>query len=81
MTIAQDVLDAHARGDGVALAGLYTQAADAADDIDASCFYLTHALVFALEAGLPEAATLNARLVAHGRAHPIDIDKETIDAH
>lgn len=72
MTLEDAVLDAHARGDGVALAGLYTQAADAADSVDATCFYLTHALVFALEAGLPEAATLNARLAAHGRCHPFE---------
>jgi hypothetical protein len=64
------------RGDGAALAALYAQAADRADDVDAACFYLTHAFVFALEEGLPEAADLNARLVAHGRAHPIDFDKD-----
>jgi len=77
LSLDQAVLDAHARGDGVALAALYTQAADEAGDEDAACFYLTHALVFALEAGLPEAAIINARLVAHGRAHPFENEKES----
>lgn len=74
MTLDQALLAAHQRKDGVALVTLYTQAADRADTLDASCFYLTHALVFALEWGLPEAATLNARLVAHGRCYPFEKD-------
>ena len=64
------LLAAHAAGDAVRLVALYTEAADgreAQNDIDAACFYLTHAYVFALEAGLPEAARLNERLAAHGR--------------
>ena len=65
---------AHAKGDLAALARLYTEAADAAEaraDPDAAGFYLTHAFVFALEAGAPEAQSLNQRLVAQGRAQPI----------
>ena len=65
---------AHAAGDPATLARLYTQAADAADDRadpDAAVFYLTHAFVFAFEAGAPEARSLNQRLVARGRARPI----------
>ncbi|MBT8455493.1 MAG: hypothetical protein KJO15_05270 [Alphaproteobacteria bacterium] len=64
------LLAAHARRDLSALAELYTQAADekeAAQDIDAACFYLTHAYVFALDAGHPSAPALRARLVAYGR--------------
>lgn len=58
---------AHLRGDGGALVGLYTRAADAAADADAASFYLTHAYVFALEAGDPRARALHARLCALGR--------------
>ncbi|WP_138934191.1 hypothetical protein [Roseovarius arcticus] len=61
------MLAAHARPDPAALIALYTEAADAANDLDASCFYLTHAYVFALEAGAPQARHLHRRLVVHGR--------------
>ncbi|MFW8595178.1 hypothetical protein [Cribrihabitans neustonicus] len=66
------LLSAHADHDLAALVRLYTVAGDraeAAGDINAACFYLTHAFVFALEAGAPEAGALNARLAEHGRAH------------
>jgi len=52
------------------LVGLYTAAADRAeaeDRVDAACFYLTHAYVFALEAGHPAADALHARLKLRGR--------------
>lgn len=52
------------------LVGLYTAAADRAeaeDRVDAACFYLTHAYVFALEAGHPAADVLHARLKLRGR--------------
>ncbi|MES0863117.1 hypothetical protein ABLN87_12235 [Ruegeria sp. SCPT10] len=65
------LLDAHARNDPAALVTYYTMAADereGAGDIDAACFFLTHAFVFALEHGAPEADNLNQRLVRHGRA-------------
>ncbi|WP_299414550.1 hypothetical protein [uncultured Sulfitobacter sp.] len=61
------MLAAHATGDVDALIGLYTQAADQASDVDQACFFLTHAHVFALEAGDPRAQTLRAQLVSHGR--------------
>lgn len=68
------MLAAHERNDSAELVRLYTQAADlaadTANDIDASCFFLTHAYIFALESGAPEAPTLRARLVAHGRELP-----------
>lgn len=69
------LLQAHDRNDHAALIRYYTLAADereAAQDIDAACFYLTHAFVFALESGAPEADALNKRLVAHGRAHRLE---------
>jgi hypothetical protein len=61
------LLAAHAAGDRAALIRLYAQAADAAGDAEAEGFYLTHAYVFALESGAPEAAALHARLKAEGR--------------
>jgi hypothetical protein len=61
------LLDAHEGDDRYALIHLYTQAADITNDIDAACFFLTYAYIFALEAGAPEAAPLHARLKAHGR--------------
>ena len=70
MTALNDqLLGAHAAGDAVALIRLYTCAADQAEqnDLDAACFFLTHAYVFALEIGDPACAELRARLVMHGR--------------
>ncbi|MGJ8626732.1 MAG: hypothetical protein ACSHXB_07210 [Sulfitobacter sp.] len=63
------LLAAHAAGDIPALIRLYTVAADQVeqDDLDAACFYLTHAYVFALESGDATCPALRARLVAHGR--------------
>lgn len=69
-TLATDLLDAHARDDRAALVRLYTAAADQTSDVDAACFYLTHAYVFALDCGDPSAPALHARLVAQGRADP-----------
>lgn len=65
------LLSAHADKNSEALVKLYTKAADlseVAGDIDRACFYLTHAFVFALESGAPEAPLLNKRLAARGRA-------------
>lgn len=70
------LLDAHAREDGAALVRLYTLAGDQAEeqqDVDAACFYLTHAFVFALESGVPEAHDLNERLAGYGRAHRLPL--------
>jgi len=61
------LLAAHAADDRRALVALYTQAADQANDVDAACFYLTHAYIFALDIGDPAAEALHARLKAHGR--------------
>jgi hypothetical protein len=67
----RQLLEAHAKKDGQSLVHLYTQAADqheAEGDVDAACFFLTQAFVFALEAGTPEARALNMRLAERGRA-------------
>ena len=61
------MLSAHAAKDHRQLVRLYAEAAEKVKDLDAACFYLTHAYVFALEAGSPEATALHARLKACGR--------------
>ena len=69
-TSDQQLQLAHESGDTALLSKLYGQAADtyeASGDIDAACFYLTQAYVFALDAGLPIAAEYNQRLTGHGR--------------
>ncbi|MGB3176991.1 MAG: hypothetical protein WBH14_12440 [Albidovulum sp.] len=66
----QALLTAHTAGDLAALVRLYTQAADdqeAAGNINAACFYLTHAYVFALQSGSAAINDLNRRLCEHGR--------------
>lgn len=60
------LLSAHAGGDPATLAGLYREAAGATQDT-ARAFYLTHALVFALEAGLADATAIEGDLRAMGR--------------
>ncbi|SHL30237.1 hypothetical protein SAMN05444414_11048 [Roseovarius marisflavi] len=61
------MLAAHEARDQMALISLYAAAAESANDLDAACFFLTHAYVFALEAGAPQARDLHARLKRHGR--------------
>ena len=63
----QRLLAAHAADDRQALVTLYTRAADTAHDDAARGFYLTHAYVFALDTGHPEANRLRTRLRAMGR--------------
>ncbi|MEJ6388943.1 hypothetical protein [Gymnodinialimonas ulvae] len=58
------LLASHAAGDRAALITLYAQAADMAEP--GAAFYLTHAYVFALEAGDARAPELRAQLVALG---------------
>lgn len=68
--LEQRLLDAHARDDPAELSALYTKAADlkeASGDIDAACFYLTHAFVFSLEVGDDSATALQMRLWRLGR--------------
>ncbi len=64
------ILAAHARGDAGELVGLYLAEADrleATGEIDAACFFLTQAYVFALEIGDARADAAHRRLVAYGR--------------
>ena len=68
------ILEAHASDDITALIALYTQAADLTEtdgDIDAACFFLTQAFVFALEDGVKTASDLQSRLAEYGRAPPV----------
>lgn len=74
-TLDQALIEAHESHDLAELVRLYTAAGDDAEqdeDIDAACFYLTHAFVFALEGGSPEADSLNKRLADRGRAHRLE---------
>ncbi len=64
------LLAAHAANDLPNLSRLYTQAADLAEtrgDVDATCFFLTQAYVFALQADCVGTGGLHARLVAYRR--------------
>lgn len=67
MTLDERLLKAHEKDDRSALVALYTEAADQAADVDAQCFYLTHAYVFALELGDARAVELYKHLAAHDR--------------
>ena len=65
------LLQAHEKHELDELVRLYAIAGDEAEksqDVDAACFFLTHAFVFALEAGAPQANPLNKRLTDYGRA-------------
>lgn len=66
------LLAAHDTNDIAVLVDLYIQAADQSDDVNAACFYLTHAYVFALELGSYKAVNLRDRLVTHGREPTAD---------
>lgn len=66
-TLDHQLLEAHSANDTAALVTLYAQAAGQTDNINAACFYLTHAYVFALERGDEAADVLRERLAAHGR--------------
>jgi hypothetical protein len=61
------LIDAHEADDEPRLVSLYTEAAETAGDVDACCFYLTQAYVFALACDAPEATGLHARLLAYRR--------------
>ncbi|MEM6371333.1 MAG: hypothetical protein AAF727_00915 [Pseudomonadota bacterium] len=65
------LLAAHEAGETWALVTLYREAADTAPDDVSRAFYLTHAHVFALETGHPDAPTLRAALIAMGRETPL----------
>lgn len=61
------LINAHACGDSSALVTLYASAADQAATVDAACFFLTHAYIFALDLGHADITRLHARLSEHGR--------------
>ena len=61
------LLVAHEKDDRAGLIGLYTEAADRANDLIERSFFLTHAFVFALEAGDIRASLLHERLREMGR--------------
>lgn len=64
------LLDAHQKKDSEALVMLYSKAGserEDAGDIDAACFYFTHAYVFALESGDQRASSLIDVLLKYGR--------------
>ena len=71
--LEKSLLAAHNTCDGILLAELYERAADMSEadgDTDGESFYLTHALVFALQEGLDRATLLRARLHKYGREDP-----------
>jgi len=73
-TLEAEMLKAHGIDDTSRLIRLYQQAGElkeARGDVDAACFYFTHAYVFALEMGDPSSTQLLGHLVRHGRdAYP-----------
>ena len=59
---------AHQRAQGPEIARLYAKAAQNYEgDLTRASFYLTHAYVFALEAGMPEAKDYHAQLKSWGK--------------
>ncbi len=66
----ETLLAAHAAQDKSMLVSLYHQAGDHMLDlgnIDAACFYLTHAYIFALDTNDPSAGAIHRILASHGR--------------
>ncbi|MCW9042338.1 MAG: hypothetical protein OQK05_03250 [Pseudopelagicola sp.] len=61
------LLAAHATGDTLSLVTLYREAAEHAQEDEARGFYLTHAYVYALEAGHHMSPDLHAMLRAMQR--------------
>ena len=61
------LLAAHVAADRAGLIALYEEAARGANTDTARGFYLTHAYVFALDAGDSHAEVLRRELVAMGR--------------
>jgi hypothetical protein len=65
-----EILAAHACANTARLPALYRRAGEAmleGGNTDAGCFYLTHAYIYALEAGHVMARELHEILVSHGR--------------
>jgi len=69
-SLNEKLIQAHSENNPEELALLYTRAGDVSEQAgnpDAACFYLTHAYVFALEAGSEQANELHRRLLQYGR--------------
>lgn len=70
-SLQQALLLAHEQNNCADLIDLYAQAAtllETKGDIDAACFYLTQAYVYAMECGTKlQAQTLHNRLAKYGR--------------
>ena len=69
-SLDQQLRKAHVDKNHAALVVLYTKVANECErsgDIDAACFYLTHAYVFALQEGMRETKELHQQLVKYGR--------------
>ncbi|NND18706.1 MAG: hypothetical protein HKN98_09015 [Silicimonas sp.] len=69
--IDRRLLAAHSEGDLATLVRLYREAGERAEadgDRDRAAFFLTHAWIYALEAGLGEAEVLRSVLRKWGRA-------------
>ncbi len=70
MNLDEDLISAHQTYNLPRLVVLYQQAAEEAfarQDIDAGCFYLTHAYIFSLEGNHADSKKIHARLVDYGR--------------
>lgn len=69
--LQRDMLQAHEQNDLAALPPLYLAAArlrESQGDIDAACFFYTHAYVYGLDCGDQEIADkARSRLQSHGR--------------
>ncbi len=68
--IDKALLGAHATGDKPSLVNLYRAAGNhmlRLGALDAGCFYLTQAYIFALDCGDDQAHEIHKILVAHGR--------------
>ncbi len=67
MTLNDQLLAAHTKGNTSALIDLYTQAADQSADEDARYFFLTQAYIFALTSNTTKAEPLAQKLKAAQR--------------
>ena len=70
MNLDEELISAHQTHNLHRLVVLYQRAADEAfvrQDIDAGCFYLTHAYIFALEGNHPDSSAIHLRLMEYGR--------------
>lgn len=69
-SLHRQLLEAHQQNDTDSLATLYGEAGTRAEhqgNLDAACFYLTQAYIFALDSGLDCAAEYNRKLAGYGR--------------